>query len=349
MVISAAIATALLSLGMAAVHEVPAGGDGAAALARARPGDLVRLGRGEHHLSLRIPPGVAVEGEGADRTRVVAPEGEDAARPAGDAFIGSVSLEAAAPRCALVVAAGEVRVERVRLRGGGCGARAAGGVLRAKRVTFGGGVGLAITGGGVHVEGGVIRGAGAGVALHAGTARLRATILEGPFGEAALTAAGGTARLDGVVIRAPGPAGLAVETGAAVEAVGLVVSGGDSDGIPGACVQVRRGSVVLRGSTLVRCGGVALQVAGGTARLAGVDASGGVSGCLSLVGGARGELDGNLCAGTGPGLAAASASRAAARMNRWWTDPVFWVDCGSGARLALGPGERARSPCAGSP
>ena len=36
-------------------------------------------------------------------------------------------------------------------------------------------------------------------------------------------------------------------------------------------------------------------------------------------------------------------------MNRWWIDPVFWVDCGSGARVALGDGERARAPCSGSP
>ena len=33
-------------------------------------------------------------------------------------------------------------------------------------------------------------------------------------------------------------------------------------------------------------------------------------------------------------------------VNRWWTDPVFWVDCGSGARVELGRGETSRAPCA---
>jgi hypothetical protein len=280
---------------------------------------------------------------------VVAPEGEDAAVPAGDAVISSLTLEAAPPRCALHVAAGEVRVERAALRGGACGARVTGGALRATTVAFGGAVGIAVAGGEADVAGGTLGGDHAAIALHAGAVRVRGSVADGPFREAAITAAGGTAWLEGVVIRSPGPAGLAVEAGARVEAIGLVVSGADAEGIPGACVQVRRGTVTLRGSTLVRCGGVALQVAGGTARLVGVDASGGIAGCLALVGGAGAELDGNLCAGTGPGLAAASGARAAARMNRWWTDPVFWVDCGSGARIALGAGEGARAPCAGSP
>jgi hypothetical protein len=33
-------------------------------------------------------------------------------------------------------------------------------------------------------------------------------------------------------------------------------------------------------------------------------------------------------------------------VNRWWTDPVFWVDCGSGARVELGRGEKEKAPCA---
>ncbi len=68
--------------------------------------------------------------------------------------------------------------------------------------------------------------------------------------------------------------------------------------------------------------------------------------CLVLVNGAVADLSGNLCAGHGPGLVAASGARATARVNRWWTDPVFWVDCGSGARVELGRGETAKAPCA---
>jgi hypothetical protein len=64
---------------------------------------------------------------------------------------------------------------------------------------------------------------------------------------------------------------------------------------------------------------------------------------------ASAELDGNVIANHGPGLALEGGARATARMNRWWVDPVFWVDCGSGARVVLGDGERARSPCNGSP
>ena len=63
-----------------------------------------------------------------------------------------------------------------------------------------------------------------------------------------------------------------------------------------------------------------------------------------LVDGATAELDGNLIAGHGPGLALASGARASVRMNRWWVDPVFWVDCGSGARVAVGEGSTLRTP-----
>ncbi len=62
--------------------------------------------------------------------------------------------------------------------------------------------------------------------------------------------------------------------------------------------------------------------------------------------GATAGLSGNLCAGRGPGLVLVSGARATAQVNRWWTDPVFWVDCGSGARVELGRGETARAPCA---
>ena len=98
--------------------------------------------------------------------------------------------------------------------------------------------------------------------------------------------------------------------------------------------------------TLVGCAGAAVEASGGTLSLSGVDAIGGSGGCIVLVNGARADLSGNLCGGRGPGLVLADGARATARVNRWWTDPVFWVDCGSGARVELGRGETSRAPCA---
>jgi hypothetical protein len=111
---------------------------------------------------------------------------------------------------------------------------------------------------------------------------------------------------------------------------------------------VRRATLRIEGATLLACGGAAVEAQGGTLTLSGVDASGGVAGCLVLHGG-RADLTGNACAGHGPGLVLEAGAHASLRMNRWWTDPVLWVDCGSGARAALGAGELARAPCAGSP
>jgi hypothetical protein len=123
----------------------------------------------------------------------------------------------------------------------------------------------------------------------------------------------------------------------------------EAGGALGDCVQSIRGEVRLHGGTLLGCGGAAVEASGGTLALSGVDASGGSAGCLVLVNGATAELSGNLCAGRGPGLVAASGSRAKARANRWWTDPVFWVECGSGAGVELGRGETAKPPCVAAP
>ena len=342
-------ATALVHVLAAAVADVPAGGDLVAALARAAPGDVVRLGPGDHAGPLVIPPGVRVQGAGAGATRVVAPEGSDGATPSGDAELAALSLVARGPRCALVVRAGTVRAEDVALDGGACGARVDGGTLRGARVSARGGVGVRVAAGALELVDARIAGSSAGVAVHGGRAELRRAIVDGPFREAGVTAEGGTTRLEGVVIRSPGPAGIAAEGGATVEGVGIVVAGvGEVDGIPGACVQVRRATLRLEGATLVACGGAAVEAAGGTLTLSGVDASGGLAGCLVLHGG-RAELTGNTCAGHGPGLVLAEGAHASLRTNRWWTDPVLWVDCGSGARAAVGAGELARVPCGGSP
>jgi hypothetical protein len=154
-------------------------------------------------------------------------------------------------------------------------------------------------------------------------------------------------RLEGVVIRSPGPSGIVVSAGALVEGVEVTVAGAtEASGFLGACVQVIRGTLRLHAGSLVGCAGAAVEASGGTVGLSGVDASGGSAGCIVLVDGASADLAGNLCAGRGPGLVAASGARAKARVNRWWTDPVFWVDCGSGARVELGRGETAKAPCA---
>jgi hypothetical protein len=341
---------AVLPLALAATIDVPAGGDLAAALARARAGDVVRLAEGDHRGGVVVPAGVRVEGAGAARTRIVAPEGADALAVDHDAQVAAVSLEAGAPRCALRVTAGTLRASGVRAAGGACGAHVSGGALDGTDVVLEGTVGLLVTGGSARIERGLLRGASAGATIHGGTATLRYLAITGPAREAGLSVAGGTALLEGVVIRALGPAGIAVATGGRVEGTGVVVAGASAEGgIPGTCVQVRRGSLSLSASTLLHCGGAAVEASSGTLRLTGVDAAGGAAGGIVLLDGASVDLDGNVVAGQGPGLTLEGGARATARMNRWWVDPVFWVDCGSGARVVLRDGERVRPPCNGSP
>lgn len=349
---STTILAAALPLALAATLDVPAGGELAAALARARAGDVVRLAEGDHRGGVVLPEGVRLEGVGPGRTRIVAPEGADALAVERDAQVAAVSLEAAAPRCGLRVTAGTARVSGVRAAGGGCGARVSGGALEGEDLSLEGAVGLLVTGGRVRIERGHLRGSDSGVALHGGAASLRHLAIGGPAREAGLSVAGGRADLEGVVVRAAGPAGIAVASGGEVEGVAVVVAGagpGAEESIPGTCVQVRRGSLALSASTLLRCGGAAVEASGGTVRLSGVDVGGGAAGGIVLLDGASATLDGNLVAGRGPGLTLEGGARATARMSRWWVDPVFWVDCGSGARVVLGDGERSRAPCNGSP
>jgi hypothetical protein len=176
----------------------------------------------------------------------------------------------------------------------------------------------------------------------------------GPFGEAAVTISGGAAILHDLVIRDPGPTGLFVTRGE-VTGRDLEVAGARElpsrevrrlDGILGDCVQILRGTVRLASSSLSRCGGAALSASGGELRLDGVDAQGGSAGGLVLLDGARAALGGNWITGRGPGLVAAGGSQVEATFNRWRTDPVFWVECGTGARVRLGFGEHASEPCA---
>ena len=107
----------------------------------------------------------------------------------------------------------------------------------------------------------------------------------------------------------------------------------------------RRATVHLASSSLARCGSTALSASGGEVRLEGVDAEGGTAGCLVLLDGARGTLEGNACVGRGPALVAASGAHVTTRGNTWRTDPTVWVDCGAGARVEM-PDVPGPGPCA---
>ncbi len=332
----------------AATLDVPAGGDLSDALARARPGDTIRLGPGEHRGTLGRISGIAISGAGAEATSIVAPEGQDGAIVTGDAALSGLSLRAGPERCGLKVLGGAARLDDVALAGGTCGAFVDGGRLDGRGVDLSGGLyGLLVPHGEVALDAGSARGKDAGVGVLGGAVSLRRFAVVGPAREGGISVAGGTATLEAVVVRAPGPAGLTVSGGGRVEAVELTVAGAtESGGFLGDCVQVIRGTARLHGATLVGCAGAAVEASGGTLALSGVDAAGGSAGCVVLLNGASADLVGNLCAGRGPGLVAASGARATARVNRWWTDPVFWVDCGSGARVDLGRGETSKAPCA---
>lgn len=344
-------AAAALSIALGATAGVPAGGDLPGALASARPGEVVRLGPGEHRASLGRLAGARIAGAGAGVTFVLAPEGEDGAVATGDLALEGLSIVAGPARCALKVLGGSVRLSDVALVGGACGAFVSGGRLDAADVLLRGGYGLLVEGGDVEIRGGSVRGGSAGVGVLArGKVTLRRVEVHGPSIEGGISVAGGAALLEGIVVRSPGPSGITVSAGGRVEALDATIAGAAPEaGMLGDCVQVIRSSVRLEGSTLVRCGGAALEASGGEVALAGVDLSGGSAGCIALVNGARADLAGNLCAGRGPGLVAASGARARTRAGRWWTDPVLWVDCGSGARVEIGWGERTRRPCGAAP
>lgn len=338
---------AAVALALAATLDVPAGADLAAAVARARPGDHLRLAAGEHHASLGRLAGLSVEGAGAGATVVVAPPGEDGAIATGDLALSGLLLRAGPERCALKVFSGTTRLDDVALAGGACGAFVDGGRLEGRSVELDGGIGLLVRQGSASLDGGSARARLTGIGvIGAGAVALRRFAIVGPAREAGLSVAAGAATLEAVVIRAPGPSGISVSGGGRVEGVEVTVAGAtETNGFLGACVQMISGSVRLEGATLLGCAGAAVEASGGKVTLAGVDAMGGSAGCLVFVNDATADLSGNLCAGRGPGLVLASGARAEARANRWWTDPVFWVDCGSGARVRLGRGETAREPC----
>ncbi len=339
---------AALAIVLTATIDVAAGADVAAALASARPGDVVRLAAGEHRASLGRLSGATVEGAGAGATFVLAPQGTDGAITVGDVTLSGLSIVTGPERCALKVLGGTARVDDVALSGGACGAFVDGGRLTGRRVHAAGGYGLLVRAGEVSLDEGAARGRSAGVAVVGGTIALRRWQIVGPSREAGVTVAGGAATLDAVVIRAPGPSGISVSAGGRVEGRSVTVAGASElQGFLGNCVEVRRATLRLEASTLVRCAGAAVEASGGTLALTGVDATGGEAGCIVVLNGGSAELSGNVCAGRGPGLVAAGGARVRAEVNRWWTDPVMSVECGTGARVELGRGEASKQPCAG--
>jgi hypothetical protein len=345
------VMAAALALVPGAQIDVPAGAPLAAAVARARPGDVLRLAAGVHEGSLgRAPDGLRVEGAGAGVTIVSAPEGEDGAVARGALALSGLTLRAGAGRSGLKVLGGSASLRDVALAGGSCGAFVDGGRLSGRDVTLEGGYGLLLREGEVALEEGAVRGRLAGVGVTGGSVTLRRVAVTGPSVEAGVSVAGGAASLEAVVIRSPGPSGISVSHGGRLEGVEVTVAGTvEREGLLGDCVQVIGGSVRLAGATLVRCGGAAVEASRGEVRLDGVDATGGAAGCVVLVDGAAGALTGNLCAGRGPGLVVASRAQARLVANRWWTDPALWVDCGAGARVEVGRGEALSPPCATRP
>jgi hypothetical protein len=341
------VAGAALAIALGATLDVSAGEDLARALARARAGDVVRLGRGTHRGSLGRPSGIAVEGAGAGETVVLAPEGEDGLVATGEVTLRGLSLRAGPGRSGLKVLGGKVRLEDVALSGGSCGAFVDGGSLLGRGVVLAGEYGLLVREGRVTLAGGSARGSGAGVGVLGGVTAIRRFDVVGPAREAGVSVSRGSASLEAVTIRSPGPSGIAVSGGGTVEGSAITIAGAvEQGGILGDCVQVRRGILRLAGATLVGCAGAAVEAMGGEISLRGVDAAGGSAGGIVLLEGASAALEGNVVAGRGPGLVLSSGARASAVANRWWTDPAMWVDCGSGARVKLGRGEVLEEPCA---
>jgi len=342
-----ALALAILSF-LAAIA-----GAGPAAAAAAGPDEVIRLGPGTHPSSLgRVRGPLRIEGAGAGVTVVAAPEGEDGlVVEAGTVAIAGLTLTAAGPRAGLKVLGGEVTLDGVAVSGGAAGVFVDGtGRLAGRDIDLSGGYGLLLRSGEASLSGARVRGSLAGVAVLGGRLRLERSSIDGPATEAGVSISGGTAAIEEVVIRSPGPSGLSVLGSARVEVHGLDVSGAlEENGILGDCVQLRRASLEVEAAVLTRCGGAAVEASGGTLALHGVDATGGDAGCLVLLDGARAQLEGNRCTGRGPAVVSASGAQAWATMNRWLADPVLWVECGSGARVHLGVGEAVREPCRKQP
>ena len=197
----------------------------------------------------------------------------------------------------------------------------------------------------VTLSGVTARGRWAGIALLSGDLTLSRAAVTGPSAEAAVTIGGGTARLSESVYRAGGPSGLAV-SGGRVVASDLTISGArEVKGVGGDCLLVMRASLSLSSSELTGCGGAAIEASRAELLLDGVDAAGGAAGGFIFTDRTRAELRATLVTGRGPGLVAMTGSQVTSWQARTWTDPVLWVDCGSGARVEQLDAQGARQPC----
>jgi len=335
---------AWLALLASAEWLVPAGASLAEASARVAPGDTLRLGPGEHRGTLGRLSGVTVAGAGAGVTVVLAPPGEDGAVVAGGVTLRGLSLLAGPSRSALKALSGDVVVEDLALGGGASGLFVDGAQVTGRELWLEGGYGVLQRAGTVALSGLTARGARAGVALLGGELSVSRAAVTGPSSEAAITIGQGTARLAEVVLRDGGPSGLAV-AGGQVEARDLTISGPrQAGGVGGDCLLVIRAAVTLSASELLDCGGAAIEAARAELRLDGVEATGGAAGGFIFTDRTRAELGGTLVTGRGPGLVAMQGARVTGWLARHWTDPVMWVDCGSGASVLL-DGAGAHRPC----
>ena len=337
----------LLALLLGAELTLQAGAPLAPALALLAPGDTLRLGPGVHRGTLGRLSGVQVAGAGPGVTVLLAPEGTDGVESwDGTLELSGLTVVAGTRRSALKVLGGRVTLRRVALVGGTCGAFVGDGELTGQEVLLSGDYGLLITRGTARLKDLTAFGRGAGVASLHGALEIERAVVTGPSTEGGVSVAGGTARLSDIVIRRPGPTGLTL-TGGEVVATDLVIAGAAGlDATLGDCVQVRRGTLTLRTSVLMQCGGAAMEASGARLLLAGVDAAGGEAGGLVLVGRTTATLDGNRLTRTGPGLVVIEGSTARGFGNRFLTDPALWVDCADGASALLDGDPDVRRPCA---
>ncbi|MBK9519038.1 MAG: hypothetical protein IPO09_17160 [Anaeromyxobacter sp.] len=339
-----------LSLLLGAEVVVPAGASLGEALERLGPGDVLRLGPGVHRGGLGRPgAGLVVRGAGAGLTVVEALPGEDGAVAVGALSLSGLTLVAGPGRSGLKVLGGAVRLEDVALSGGSAGLFVESGRVEGLGVLLEGEYGLLQSRGEVALTGLTATGGAAGLALLGGTLVVARATVTGPSREAAITVAGGAARLAELIVRDPGPTGLAVSGG---EVIGrdLTVAGPRARrGLGGACLQVRRGTLRLSSSELVACGGAALEASRASVVLDGVDAGGGEVGGLIFTDHSSAELSATLTTGHGPGLVVMQGSQVSAFGARFWVQPAIWADCASGARVRLLHDPQARQPCAAVP
>ena len=339
------LAGVALALATTVILDVAPGDDLAAALARAKPGDTLALARGHHHGALTSLANLTVTGAGAGETVLDVPEGSRGAVVVGAATLTGLTVRAGPRQCALVVESWTAVLRDVALVGGACGALVAAGALHGEDVHLRGGWhGLLVTGGEARLSDATVHGGVAGVAVQRGSAALERSTIFGPSREAAVTVSGGEATLLASVVLSPGPAGLAV-SGGTLRTLASTVSGSGPRGDPSTCAEALGGELRLAGSELRRCGGAALEASRALVVLDGVDVEGGSAGCLALVDEARADLQGVRCSGRGPGLFVGSGAQADLRHDRWLVDPTMVVECASGARVRLGPGEAGREPC----